>query len=281
MPEPLSDAQQATLRKLCDTVVPSIQRDDDPDGFWARKATDVGADVALVEMLDTMPPADHDGLLELLDVIADQGFNDMSQLSREQLFANLSLASREAAVGVAGLVGLTLFLTYGLPDPTTGQNPSWKTFGFPGPISPVPDEPKTIAPLVPSGDTTVEADVAIIGSGAGGGVIAGKLAERGMKVAVLEMGGYFNEADFNQSELWAYQNLYWRGGPQRTADMNVALMAGSCLGGGTVVNWTNSLRTKDFVREDWASHGLTDVATDAFDAHLDGVWNHLGVNDAC
>ena len=280
MPE-LTDLQRATLRAVCDTVVPSIERADDPDGFWARKATDVGADVALVEMLDTMPPADRDGLLQLLDAIAEQGFNDMSQLSREQLFANISLASREAGVGVAALVGLTLFLTYGLPDPATGQNPAWKTFGFPGPISPVPDEPKTIAPIVPSGDTTIEADVAIIGSGAGGGVIAGKLAERGLKVAVLEMGGYFNEADFNQSELWAYQNLYWRGGPQRTADMNVALMAGSCLGGGTVVNWTNSLRTKDHVRQEWADHGLTDVATDAYDAHLDGVWERLKVTDAC
>jgi choline dehydrogenase-like flavoprotein len=277
----LTDLQHATVRAVCDTVVPSIRRDDDPDGFWARKATDVGADVALVEMLDTLPPDQSEGLLQLLDALAEQGFNDMSQLSREQLFANVSLASRDAAVGVGALVSLTLFLTYGLPDPTTGQNPSWKTFGFPGPISPVPDEPKTISPIVPSGDTTVEADVAIIGSGAGGGVIAGRLAERGLKVAVIEMGGYFNEADFNQSELWAYQNLYWRGGPQRTADLNIALMAGSCLGGGTVVNWTNSLRTKDWVRQEWAEHGLTDVATEAFDAHLDGVWERLKVTDAC
>ena len=38
----LTDSQSATLRAVCDTVVPSIQRADDPDGFWARKATDVG-----------------------------------------------------------------------------------------------------------------------------------------------------------------------------------------------------------------------------------------------
>ena len=68
-------------------------------------------------------------------------------------------------------------------------------------------------PIVPDGDTTLEADVVVVGSGAGGGVIAGTLAEAGLRVVVLEMGGYFNEADFNQLELWAYQNLYWRGGP--------------------------------------------------------------------
>ena len=51
---------------------------------------------------------------------------------------------------------------------------------------------------------------------------------------MLEAGGYFNEADFNQLELWAYQNLYWRGGPTPTADLNVTLQAGAGLGGGTV-----------------------------------------------
>ena len=76
-------------------------------------------------------------------------------------------------------------------------------------------------------------------------------------MVVLEAGGYFNEADFNQLELWALSNLYWRGGPTPTADLNLSLQAGSCLGGGTVVNWTNSLRTKDWVREQWArEYGL-------------------------
>ena len=66
-----------------------------------------------------------------------------------------------------------------------------------------------------------------MGSGAGGGVIAGTLAGQGLKVVVLEAGGYFDESDFNQLELWAYQNLYWRGGPQQTADLNVTLQAGA------------------------------------------------------
>ena len=91
-------------------------------------------------------------------------------------------------------------------------------------------------------------------------MIAGKLAQAGLKVVVLEAAGYFNEADFNQSELWAYQNLYWRGGPTPTADFNVALQAGTCLGGGTTINWTTSLRTPSWVREEWASeHGLEGV----------------------
>ena len=107
-------------------------------------------------------------------------------------------------------------------------------------------------------------------------MIAGKLAAAGRRVVVLERGAYHNEADFNQLELWAWSNLYWRGGPTPTADLNITLQAGSCLGGGTVINWTNSLRTKDWVRQQWASeYGLTDVASDEFDRHLDDVWERL------
>ena len=58
-------------------------------------------------------------------------------------------------------------------------------------------------------------------------------------------------------------------------------MAGATLGGGTTVNWTNCLRTRPWVRDEWAAAGLDDVATGAFDAHLDAVWSRLGVTDAC
>jgi len=88
--------------------------------------------------------------------------------------------------------------------------------------------------------------------------------------------------DFNQLELVAYQNLYWRGGPATTADLNVSLQAGACLGGGTVINWTNSLRTTPWVREQWErEHGLEGVGGTDFDRHLDAVWERLGVNDRC
>lgn len=272
-----TDQQLATLRAVCDTVVAPIARDDDPHGFWARTASDVGADEAVRLALEALPDEQRAGMAQLLDVLELQGFAQLSQLSREQVFTNLSLASRDAAVGVAGLIGLTTFFAYGLPP-----NPAWPVLGYPGPISAPPDVPKPIAPLHPADGATLEADVVVVGSGAGGGVIAGKLAQAGLKVIILEAGGYFNEADFNQTELWGFQNLYWRGGPTPTADLNVSLQAGSCLGGGTVINWTNSLRTKDWVRQEWADeHGLQDVATPAFDRHLDGVWQRLSVNADC
>ena len=122
----------------------------------------------------------------------------------------------------------------------------------------------------------------MVGSGAGGGVIAGTLAQAGKSVVVLEQGGYFNEADFNQLELWALQNLYRAGGPTATEDGSLVLLAGASLGGGTTINWTNCLRTRPSVRAEWAGElGLEGLDGPDYDRHLDAVWERLGVTDGC
>src|SRR4051794_8750482 len=188
MPVEPSEQQLAVLRAVCDTFVPSIAHSPDPHGFWARCATDMGVDQAIVELLGTLPSEQAAGMLQLLDAIGGQGFVGATQASREQLLRTTSLANRDAAGGIAILGGLTLLITYAVPDPQTGQNPNWTQFGFPGPLSAPPDEPKRITPLEIDGDTELEADVAIVGSGAGGGVIAAELSKAGLKVVVLEMG---------------------------------------------------------------------------------------------
>jgi choline dehydrogenase-like flavoprotein len=283
MANELNETQRGALRAVCDTVVPGIEHDPDPDGLWARKATDLGVDAGIEQLMAGMPAPDRAGLCELLEALDQQGIRAVSQRSREQLLRNLGLFSPEAAAGVSALVGMTLFLTYGAADPTSAQNPNWRTFGYPGPLSPPSHEPKPIEPLVPEGDElTLEADVCIVGSGSGGGVIAGTLATSGLKVCVLEAGGYFNESDFNQLELWAYENMYWRGGPNPTADMNITLQAGVGLGGGTTINWTNCLRTRPWVREQWArEHGLEGVDGPEFDRHLDAVLERISANERC
>jgi choline dehydrogenase-like flavoprotein len=283
--EVLSDANKAVLKGICDTVVPSIERDRDPDGLWARKASDLGVDEGAAQMIEEIPdPEQRAGMMELLRAIGGQGLlRAPSQESREQILRNIALSDPQAAAGVGALIGMTLFLHYGAPDPETGQNPNWKAFGYPGPISAPPQVEKPLRIYEPQGaEETLEADVCIVGSGSGGAVVAAVLAQRGLDVVVLEAAGYFNESDFAQLELKAYQEMYWRGGPTPTADGNVSLVAGTTLGGGTTINWTNCLRTRPWVREQWArEHGLEGVDGPEFDRHLDAVLERIGVTDTC
>ncbi|GAA1648649.1 GMC family oxidoreductase N-terminal domain-containing protein [Actinoplanes couchii] len=277
----LSSGQTQTLRLLCDTLVPSIERADDADGFWHRTATDVGADLGVSGMLAGLPADQRQAIGGLLDVLAAQGFTPQApQAVREQILTGLSQASPEAAAGIGSLTSLILLITYGITDPN-GRNPNWTTLGYPGPVD-MPADGRTVNPLKIDGDLDLDADVVVVGSGAGGGLIAGRLAAAGARVVVLEAGRYRADSDFHQRELDAYRDFYWRGGPTPTADANVTLMAGAGLGGGTVINWTNCLRTKDRVRREWATeHGLTDLAADTFDRHLDTVWRELSVTDKC
>ena len=280
----LSDSQQAVLTAVCDTVVPSLPRDRDPDGLWDRKASDIGVDIGAAQLISEIPdPELQGGLLQLIDALGGQGITRApSQESREQILRNTALSDPRAAAGVAALINMTLFLHYGAPDPQTGQNPNWQAFLYPGPASPPPQVEKPLRIHEPQGsEETLDADVCIVGSGSGGAVCAAVLASRGLDVVVLEAAGYYNESDFTQLELPAYQQMFWRGGPNPTADGNVSLVAGTTLGGGTTINWTNCLRTRPWVREQWAEHGLEGLDSQDFDRHLDAVMDRISANADC
>src|ERR1041384_1314234 len=150
----LDDTRTATLRALCDTFVPSIKVPDDPTGFWARTASDLGVDRVIARHLfQDVPEELRRGLLGLLDGLAAQGFVAASQNKRESILDQLSRSSPEAALGGAFYERQTLLLTYGLPeDPApnpnlitygspAGQNPNWDVLGYPGPIMVPHNEP--------------------------------------------------------------------------------------------------------------------------------------------
>jgi choline dehydrogenase-like flavoprotein len=284
----LSEIQRDTLAKVCDTFAPPVAVDEDPAGFWGRAASDLQIPALIEQQLagELMGEDQLAGFRELLDALAGAGFADASQEMREQILHGFMDSGPEALGGISAMRGLTMLLFYGVPDPATGRNPNWEAIGYPGPraVPPSPEEaPKTIAVTRPDeADLTLTADVVVVGSGSGGGVVAGTLARAGKDVVVLEAGGYYNEADFNQLELWAYERLYRAGGIAQTANGSIALQTGSNLGGGSTVNWTNCLRTTPHVREEWErEHGLEGLAGPAYDRHLDEVFARLQVNDTC
>ena len=122
---------------------------------------------------------------------------------------------------------------------------------------------------VPGGRPPVvrrDADVVVVGSGAGGGLVAARLAEAGRRVIVLERGGWHGPDDYDEDEAASLERLYGDGGLRATEDLSVTILQGETAGGGTTVNWLMMLRTTEGVRAEWrVQHGvgLSDAQWDA------------------
>jgi choline dehydrogenase-like flavoprotein len=82
----------------------------------------------------------------------------------------------------------------------------------------------------------ITADVAIVGSGAAGSVLAYRLAERGREVVMLEGGKHVDPRDFTEDERVQFSNLFADGGMQMSTDTRFQVLQGKCVGGSTVIN---------------------------------------------
>ena len=91
-------------------------------------------------------------------------------------------------------------------------------------------------------------EVAVIGSGSGGGIAASVLNEK-YEVGIFEKGSSGN--GMTNNETFGYHNFYDTYGIQQTRGYKVLLLAGMGIGGGTSVNWTTSLRTPDKILNEW------------------------------
>jgi choline dehydrogenase-like flavoprotein len=115
-----------------------------------------------------------------------------------------------------------------------------------------------------SSDRTMEADVVIIGSGAGGGVTAEILAKSGLKVIIVEEGALKSSRDFKMREADAYPTLYQESAARKTADKAINILQGRTVGGSTTVNWTSSFRTPTPTLDYWGKHfGLSTYTPEA------------------
>lgn len=177
---------------------------------------------------------------------------------------------RKLFLVVASLATTSL---YGYPGP------EWERIGYQGPIGGPPDTPRGLDPISVDRDAVLSCDVVIVGSGAGGGCSAAVLAEAGLDVIVVEKGGYLAERDFDHLEAEATRDMYLYGMRLTTMDLGVQIIAGSTLGGGTVVNYTTSFKTPDFVLKQWAEgSGIDAFVSGEIEESLDIAAKRLGVN---
>jgi choline dehydrogenase-like flavoprotein len=123
----------------------------------------------------------------------------------------------------------------------------------------------------------IEADVAILGAGAGGCAAACVLAEAGLKVAVFEEGRHWKNTDFKSSNPWAFKNLYQdRGTRIALGNGWLPVNGGKGVGGSTLINSAISFKTPEPIVRDWRERvGFDPQGT--FLGHVDHVWDTIGV----
>jgi choline dehydrogenase-like flavoprotein len=263
------------LAAVCDTFAPGLKD-------WLPSASDLGVPERLRAEVEALHhPALVAELDRLLDTL-DSPILNTALTGRPVRFSSLSADKREDYLrrwaasplplkrrAFQVLKRLTLLYTYGAPD-----SPYWAWAGYAPPELVSPAEPAVLRIRQPSPGETVEADACVIGTGAGGGVAAAVLAAHGKRVVVLERAVLRTERDFDGRELAGFATLFLDRGIASTVDRSVSLLAGTAVGGGTVVNWSTSLRLPAAIRQEWRDLGLDDD----LDPHYDAIESRLDID---
>lgn len=103
-------------------------------------------------------------------------------------------------------------------------------------------------------------DIAIIGSGAGGGTVAQELSPlcaRGARIAVFEKGAKLRPEEFTGREVEMARALYEDGGGFLTAERTLTLAFGCTYGGSTAVYTGTSLLPPERILNRWNVPGIT------------------------
>lgn len=292
----LNQRQQHSLAMICDTLVPSLTAAGDEDvRLFAIGAADVDLGSQLEEALEEVTDDQEKSDLKLFLFLLELPWVNALIARKWMAFSKGDLAQRTAILGgwrdsplmlarqgFQVVKRLSLFIFYAhMPDDQ--PNPTWPVFGYAAPArdpqSSQSREQRPIVPIVPTQETTLEADVLVIGSGAGGGVMAGELSAAGLDVLVVEKGSYYADHDFHGRESDSMQALYENYGALTTKDISMVVLAGDALGGGTIVNWMTSLRPPESVLQEWATdYDFGEAASAAMQSSLDEVWARLNIN---
>jgi choline dehydrogenase-like flavoprotein len=125
----------------------------------------------------------------------------------------------------------------------------------------------------------IDADVCIVGAGAGGAVAAAELAEGGAKVVVLEQGPHHDADRFSARPVEMMTALYRDGGQGVTLGTPpILLPLGRGIGGTTLVNSGTCFRTPPAVLERWQhEYGLHELTVQELDPCFARVERALSV----
>ncbi|KZX64267.1 GMC oxidoreductase [Alcanivorax sp. HI0033] len=130
-------------------------------------------------------------------------------------------------------------------------------------------------------DMTLEADVVILGSGAGGAAAAYELACRGLAVVIIEEGQYYDRSHFTGKLTEVIPKLYrsW-GATVATGNAIIPVPVGCNVGGTTTINSGTCMRTPPSVLQRWREQGLEAFTEQAMAPWFEGVERMLSVQQA-
>ena len=128
----------------------------------------------------------------------------------------------------------------------------------------------------------IEAEVVVVGSGAGGAAMAAELAEQGCAVVLVEEGQYFGREHFTGRAMDMLQSMYRMMGATGTVgNTYIPVPMGVTVGGTTTVNSGTCYRAPDRVLARWrAEYGLDQFTPAAMDPFFSKVENVLQVTPA-
>ena len=255
----------------------------------AADALNLAADPDQVLQLRLVTRAFDSRLANLLLTGHAVRFRSLDLAGRERYllsWATSRIGQRRTAY--QGLKRLMTFFAYADPG-ADGENARLAATGYehrPEPLTtnPTPIVPHALAPLATTiradDPIVIEADVAVVGSGAGGGVVAADLARAGKSVVVLEAGPFVQEPDMPQDELAAFDRLYLNHGLNVSWDASILTLVGGAVGGGTVVNWLTCIAPPEPVRRGWATqHGVAGFDGPGVDADIETIEREIGVRE--
>jgi choline dehydrogenase-like flavoprotein len=264
----LDERRATAVEALCEIIVPGSSR--------------VGPAVYVDAVLTSLPPAARNDALAAIDTLAPTAAGGADALAAHERTAEFAL--------VRALACEAYYSDFVAPG--REERGAWAEIDFVSPLAFDKDwsylwaGEQAAQELAPEGPLETEFEVVVVGSGAGGGVIAGELAQCGRNVLLLETGPHLTADDFTRWEAKANHDMYWplRFAPLPDGDA-VTFIAARCVGGTTTVNTSVALRAHERDVAKWhAATGLTNEDGEPFGVAdladcYDRVEDRLGVRE--
>jgi choline dehydrogenase-like flavoprotein len=283
-------AVSTPLSHLVDALLPASEGGSPGPAYPAASAVGVDRDVA--EVVGGLTSAERSEFSTLLRAVDNRAINFLFS-GRPVRFSSLDAAGKEAYLrgwsrsrlgvkrkGFHAVKRLAAGLYYS-GALANGTHPLWPRIHYEPPELPtdLPDPVAGVRPVRPDADVEVTADVCVIGSGAGGSVIAARAAMAGYRVVILEAGAWYPRMRYPRSEREAHDRLFVGRGVITDTEHAIGLLAGEAVGGGTAINWMTCLPPRPEARAEWAQEGgMVGADGPEFDDALRQVSDRLRVS---